>query len=189
VSILCKLYRENHAGRTGETAPSRCNLPGHAPRFITNARNPMLQKINLNCRVKVKLTDRGKAIYLAQFQSSTLPYPDMRKDSNGYTEFQLWHLMATFGEYMTIGIFNIFESTEMLIDEKDIESVPDSKLSEQVICPKCGSGLVVSSDNTRICSSLIYCGWREEPYANARAAGRLHLSAMGYGSLRPDYRA
>lgn len=66
--------------------------------------------INLNDSVKVKLTDHGKDIYFHQYDElnehikrsgGKLIEPKMpRVDAEGYTSFQLWHLMELYGPHI-----------------------------------------------------------------------------------------
>ena len=67
-------------------------------------------KINLNDRVKVKLTPLGVEIYYHQYDELSKQIkerggnqlePRMPEiDKDGYTEFQLWHFMALYGEHI-----------------------------------------------------------------------------------------
>jgi len=66
-------------------------------------------KFNINDKVKVKLTDAGKDEIRAQYEdlqlfcTSLRPYQEPVEDDQGYSEWQLWHLMSTFGELMCNG--------------------------------------------------------------------------------------
>lgn len=60
-------------------------------------------KINLNQKVKVKITKTGRD-YLKNH-----PYYNkysISKDKEGFTEFQLWELMGIFGEEMQFPTIN-----------------------------------------------------------------------------------
>ena len=67
---------------------------------------PGKKAINLNDLVKVKLTERGKDIYRrdrTQVADVVKPLnvqiePDI--DYEGFTQFQLWHFMEIFGNYI-----------------------------------------------------------------------------------------
>lgn len=69
--------------------------------------------INMNDMVKVKLTDHGKDIYYHQhdaFNMMAKPIgvkllePVMPEvDTDGYTSFQLWHLMQLYGPHIRMG--------------------------------------------------------------------------------------
>jgi hypothetical protein len=68
---------------------------------------------NINEKVKVKLTDKGRAIHRehwAPFSSTDYPYSPP-KEIDGWTEFQLWDLMAIFGEHIVMGVEPPFETT------------------------------------------------------------------------------
>jgi len=66
-------------------------------------------KFNINDKVKVKLTDAGRDELRAQYEdlqqicTSLRPYQEPVEDEQGYSEWQLWHLMSTFGELMCNG--------------------------------------------------------------------------------------
>lgn len=88
-------------------------------------------KFNVNCSVKVKLTELGEAIleerydkldeFIKSRNGKGLEYPFLvLKDKNGYTKFQLWDLMETFGPYVGLGRELPFE-TEIEIPEKHNE--------------------------------------------------------------------
>lgn len=82
---------------------------------------------NTNDKIKVKLTEHGKAILEHEvadtmnmlknlnFSSDYFPYPE---DEDGYTEFQLWKFMRIFGAYFYNGCTQIIENNEIIfIDE------------------------------------------------------------------------
>lgn len=81
-------------------------------------------KINLNERIKFKLTDYGKDIYYHQFdelnefikQHGGKPIePTMPEvDEEGYTEMQLWCFMNIYGKHMEMGCNNVLESLEII---------------------------------------------------------------------------
>ena len=80
-----------------------------------------MKKLNTNDTVKVKLTDYGKDIYFHQYdhfnkqQGRTIIEPRYPKvDESGYTEFQLWHLMELYGNYIHLASELPFE-TNILI--------------------------------------------------------------------------
>lgn len=53
--------------------------------------------INLNARVRVKLTEHGKIIL--KMNEYTIDKPD----ENGFLELRLWELMGVFGSVMFMG--------------------------------------------------------------------------------------
>lgn len=70
---------------------------------------------NMNEYVKVKLTTYGKQILEDKF--SHVPGINVREalshikvDGDGYSEFQLWNLMSTFGAYLYNGCELPFET-------------------------------------------------------------------------------
>lgn len=78
------------------------------------------QDFNINDYVKVKLTEKGKYIYYHQFDAMNadilhgggkpLNPIELEYDDEGYTEFQLWHLMAIFGNHLFNGCNIPFET-------------------------------------------------------------------------------
>lgn len=77
--------------------------------------------INLNEPIKVKLTDWGKEIYYHQYDKTNqiagreICKPRFPKeDENGYTEFQLWHFMELYGEYIGMTLPNVIEPLEIV---------------------------------------------------------------------------
>lgn len=71
--------------------------------------------ININNKVKVKLTDFGKSILDKEIHrlKQTYEVPDnyipYETDDNGYTEFQLWQFMNIFGNYLYNGATQVIE--------------------------------------------------------------------------------
>ncbi len=68
-----------------------------------------LIKFNVNDKVKIKLSELGKAIYYHQYDDLnkqhgrvviTPRYPQV--DEHGYSEMQLWCIMQLFGQYITM---------------------------------------------------------------------------------------
>ena len=57
-------------------------------------------KANLNDYIKVKLTEYGRMIYRESFVRLGLQEPKINVDEDGYTRFQIWVFMQTFGDKM-----------------------------------------------------------------------------------------
>ena len=78
---------------------------------------------NINDKIKVKLTEHGKAILEHEvadtmnmlknlnFSDDYFPYPE---DEDGYTEFQLWNFMRLFGSHFCVGCPQIIENNEII---------------------------------------------------------------------------
>lgn len=82
----------------------------------------MYTKFNINNTVKVKLTEQGKLIYREEWNrifgdKSGFTYSPPKEDENGYSNWQMWSLMETFGNYMDMGCDCPFE-TDILIEFK-----------------------------------------------------------------------
>lgn len=68
---------------------------------------------NINETVKVQLTETGQKIYRTVYNKNP------KVDKDGYTEFQLWHLMQLFGNYMINGSNDLPFSTNIIIIKPD----------------------------------------------------------------------
>ena len=80
-------------------------------------------RINLNEVVKVKLTDLGKDIYYHQFDELNrrcgriVCKPSFPKeDAEGYTKFQLWNFIETYGEHVGVAKPNVIEPLEIVYE-------------------------------------------------------------------------
>ena len=81
-------------------------------------------KLNLNERVKVKLTPIGAEIYYHQYDDINKKInencgkkvePIMPQiDKDGYTEFQLWHFMELYGQHIGICKPNVIEPLDIV---------------------------------------------------------------------------
>lgn len=89
-------------------------------------------KINLNEKVKVKLTDLGIKILkqdhdktnelLKQHGGKGNPFI-LRLDEEGYYETQLWHLMSVFGQHLGSGLDSPFDMDLVLNETTDISKL------------------------------------------------------------------
>lgn len=83
-------------------------------------------KFNINHYVKVKLTDRGRDILQEQyyemmnrmFPDTKLDYKPIKEDKNGWSKWQLWYLMSTFGEQIGMGLDTPFETNIRILVEE-----------------------------------------------------------------------
>ena len=80
--------------------------------------------INLNDRVKVKLTDWGKDVYRSAYfnlnkvlcrQIFTAKQAEPKVDNEGYTAFQLWDFINLFGNYMGMCEPNVIEPLDLVV--------------------------------------------------------------------------
>jgi len=78
-------------------------------------------KFNVNGTVRVKLTDFGRAVHAeghAAFWGDFHPpmkYTPPKADQDGWSEWQLWGLMADFGQHLGIGRKLPFETEIELV--------------------------------------------------------------------------
>lgn len=79
------------------------------------------RKVNLNERIAVKLTDFGKEVCfhrydqlykLTQKEVFKPKYPKV--DEEGYTTFQLWDFINTFGRFMEIGTPEVIQPLDII---------------------------------------------------------------------------
>ena len=82
-------------------------------------------KINLNNYIRVKLTAEGKEIFRRQFDEVNPKYwpstTEPEIDEDGYTSMQLWEFMKLYGSYLSPGLPQIVERTEIEILENGDE--------------------------------------------------------------------
>ena len=78
-------------------------------------------RINLNERIKVKLTDYGKEIYYRRFDDLfrqtelSVFKPEFPKtDEEGYTTFQLWDFIHIYGNYIGMGLPEVIKPLEIV---------------------------------------------------------------------------
>lgn len=74
----------------------------------------MLNSINLNDYVKVRLTDYGKDIFYHQYDDLIVKGVKIKRympneDENGLTEIQLWHFIELYGKYLGMAKPNVIE--------------------------------------------------------------------------------
>jgi hypothetical protein len=81
-----------------------------------------LIKFNINQIVRVKLTDHGRKIHRqqfrkfnAQFPNGTFKYDPPKEDEDGWSRWQLWDLIETFGSHVGVCKLLPFE-TEIELD-------------------------------------------------------------------------
>lgn len=74
-------------------------------------------KFNINHTVKVRLTDKGRQIHQDNFYelfggkpNAIIPYRPPAEDKDGWSEWQLWHLMEEFGPHVGLGGLTPFET-------------------------------------------------------------------------------
>lgn len=95
--------------------------------FQNEAYGDKKPKINLNDRIKVKLTPLGAEIYYHQYDDvnkkikengGTELEPMMPQiDKDGYTEFQLHHFISLYGEHIGICKLNVINPLDIIIVE------------------------------------------------------------------------
>ncbi len=80
-------------------------------------------KLNLNQKVKVKLTQIGKNHLIERHKkiygrhANSFPCRTIKEDKYGYSTWQLWELMGVFGELMQYPTCNLPFETEIKLIE------------------------------------------------------------------------
>ena len=96
------------------------------------AKGETMTRINLNERIKVRLTDLGKDIYYHQFDNLNERagrcvlkpvYP--KTDEDGYTEFQLWVFIELYGRHIGMAKPNVIYPNEIVrVEEPTTDTAP-----------------------------------------------------------------
>ena len=84
-----------------------------------------MQSINLNDRIKVRLTPLGAEIFYHQYDSLIKEHPQITTimphmpqiDKNGYTTFQLWGFIELYGTYIHMGADQVIEDNRIYFEE------------------------------------------------------------------------
>lgn len=80
--------------------------------------------INLNDRIKVKLTEFGKAIFVNQVKELNARLgqliikecaPDV--DADGYSHFKLWDFIHTYGQHIQAGYPNVIDPLDIIKED------------------------------------------------------------------------
>ena len=84
---------------------------------------------NVNSKVLVRLTDRGRELHRRSYQDTIAripaglaadnPYKPPKENAEGWTDFQLWELMELFGPHIFLGCEQPFESNIRLLVENE----------------------------------------------------------------------
>ena len=82
------------------------------------------RRINLNEKIKVKLSDYGRKIYYKHFDElgkwfglkATIHAP--KCDEDGYTTFQLWEFMNLYGEHFVMAGEMVIDPLEIIVKGK-----------------------------------------------------------------------
>ena len=94
-----------------------------------------MKKVNLNDKIRVKLTPKGAEIFYHRYddlhkrlmrnENVTSPLnpkmPQIGKD--GFTSFQLWDLINLYGQHINIASENVFSAISLYFDDDVVEDV------------------------------------------------------------------
>lgn len=95
------------------------------------------RQFNINDYVWVKLTEKGRQLYRDEYYRLMKEYPKIEEDKEGYSRWQMWDLMQTFGSFCGLGSPLPFE-TDVFFDDKTLK-IPgqdDLKLKTQGLINK-----------------------------------------------------
>ena len=75
-------------------------------------------RLNLNDRIKVKLTPLGHDRHRLFHDSCTphRPYHPVKQDKDGWSTWQVWSLFQVFGEHLGCGAPLVFEAEMRIVD-------------------------------------------------------------------------
>lgn len=113
----------SNANKTGDDYYNKCiDLTNQIEKLESELEaEDNIQKINLNEKIKVKLTPYGTEIYYKQFDELNKQYereickPHMPQiDKDGYTEFQLWHFIELYGQHIGMCKPNVIEPLDIV---------------------------------------------------------------------------
>jgi len=101
-------------------------------------------KININERIKVRLTVLGKHIYYHQFDNLNevcgkevcKPIPP-KEDEDGYTSFQLWEFIELYGHFIGMAKPNVIQPLEIVYQTDEGEGKWDCSTGLPT-CTACG---------------------------------------------------
>lgn len=77
-------------------------------------------QFNINDYVSVRLTEAGKKLHRQQYEQLSADYPKLQSyqepktDAMGYSQWQFWYLMQTFGPYISMGSESPIETVAYL---------------------------------------------------------------------------
>lgn len=110
--------------------------------------------VNFNDEVKVKLTEAGINILKREHQQNAKHYNDrgftypefeLKVDEEGWSSFQLWHLMNLFGNHMYPSMAQPFGAMVVIPKSKPISTVK-IKGVKVPLCIRCGSPTKTESE-------------------------------------------
>lgn len=90
-------------------------------------------RFNVNHKVRVRLTDEGRRLLIEKRKrlneilraSQAVPHEDMPfVEVDGWSEWQLWQLMAHFGEHIGMGVGLLFET------DIELDAIPENPINK-----------------------------------------------------------
>ena len=92
----------------------------------------VMKKLNFNSIVKVKLTPFGADIFYHKYDELIKEHPKLADtmkpkmpqiDKEGFTEFQLWHFIELYGNYIGMCKKSVVEDINFYINEDDLDDL------------------------------------------------------------------
>ncbi len=92
---------------------------------------------NINDKVRVKLTDHGRAclernhveFWAGIGRPAPYAYTPPTEDAEGWSEWQLWSLMHELGPHTSMGLSVPFETTIQIVERKPYTPPPEDPMS------------------------------------------------------------
>ena len=124
--------------------------------------------INLNDKVRFKLTDLGREIYFHQFDhleplgiEPARNWPE--EDAEGYTSMHLWRFFEVYGSHIGMAKKNVIEPLNLIVEEPRLMSCPPEPEDtappigkrQRVQIVRCGD-----RDDLEALNSLLAEGWQ-----------------------------
>lgn len=113
----------------------------------------MIPTINLNDIVRIKLSPLGREIYKEYWISAFAGFPSIfdfkpkNEDMDGWSEWQLWDLIAVFGNHVYMGCVPVFETEIQIPYSAAInQAVIDHNKECQKVCDPVGNNIGITSD-------------------------------------------
>lgn len=121
--------------------------------------------INLNDKVRFKLTDLGRKIYYHQFDDLIAKgvqiqpkYPE--EDADGYASMLLWEFVEIYGQHIGMARQNVIEPLNLIFEEPRLTSCPPEHVEAAPPVRKRQRVEISIGGDCRDINRLLESGWR-----------------------------
>ena len=121
--------------------------------------------INLNDKVRFKLTDLGREIYFHQFDhleplgiEPARNWPE--EDAEGYTSMHLWRFIEVYGSHIGMTKKNVIEPLNLIVEEPRLMSCPPEPEDTAPPVRKRQRVEICRGGDNRGVNELLKDGWR-----------------------------